>query len=157
GEIVYSEPILAHRYGTSTVWMWGDLEIGSDGNVYGTDRFSFFRIDADTMEYSEIVPDPVMGSPLMNAVANPDGDILFSHGPYVFRYDVPGSAEPACSIELDSRVEGGLEVADGEVACGTNVTINGEVIVHAGGALRIVGSSVRGGISSEGATAVRIQ
>lgn len=157
GEIVYSEPILAHRYGTSTVWMWADLEIGADGNVYGTDRFSFFRIDADTMEYSEIVPDPVMGSPLMNAVANPDGDILFSHGPYVFRYDVPGAAEPACSIELDSRVEGGLEVADGEVACGTNVTINGEVVVQAGGALRIVGSSVRGGISSEGAAAVRIQ
>lgn len=157
GQIVYSEPILAHRYGSGTVWMWANLVVGADGNVYGTDRFSFFRIDPDTMEYTEIVPDPVMGAPIMNAVDGPQGDIYFSHGPFLFRYDVPEPAEAACTVQLDDRLDGELVVRAGEVACGVEVTVNGGVRVEAGGALRLSDSMIRGGITSDGAAFVRIQ
>lgn len=155
GEIVFSEKLLRHRYGTGTVWMWGQLAVGADGNVYGTNRFSFFKIDAETMAYTDIVPTTVMGSPIMNAVANDDGDIFFSHGPYVFRYDVPDSA-PACTTVLSDTISGGLTVVDGEVACGADVTIRGGVTVEEGGTLRLDQSIVRGALTADRADAVSI-
>ncbi|MPV36475.1 ligand-binding sensor domain-containing protein [Georgenia subflava] len=85
-EIVYSEALLGTRYGTSTVWAWAYLGIGSDGNVYGTNRSQLFRIDAETMEYTKLV----------NGVGNylnidAAGDVVFSSGVHVYKYDVPAA------------------------------------------------------------------
>ncbi|UNK70708.1 carbohydrate binding domain-containing protein [Microbacterium sp. H1-D42] len=154
-EIVYSEKLLRHRYGSGTVWAWANLAIGADGDVYGSNRFSFFRIDPETMAYTDIVPTTVTGSPLMNAVADADGDIFFSHGPYVFRYDV-ARGERACTVQLDKVVSGGLVVAGGDVVCGADVTIQGSVTVAEGSELRLERSTVRGGLTADGATAVSI-
>ncbi|WP_309127330.1 carbohydrate binding domain-containing protein [Microbacterium sp.] len=154
GEIVYSEKLLRHRYGTGTVWAWANLTVGADGDVYGTNRFSFFRIDAETMTRTDIVPAAVTGSPMMNAVADADGDVFFSHGPYVFRYDVT-PAEPACTQQLD-QVSDTLVVAEGEVVCGVGATIRGSVTVAEGGVLRLERSTLRGGLSADSAAAVSI-
>lgn len=154
-QITYSEKLLRHRYGSGTVWMWGDLAVGADGNVYGTNRFSFFKIDAETMAYSDIVPTTAMGSPIMNAISDDDGDILFSHGPYVFKYDVE-QGEPACTIILDERVDDGLVVAADEVVCGSGVDIRGGATIAASGTLRLDHSSVHGALTADRAAAISI-
>ena len=155
GDIVYSEKLLRHRYGTATVWAWANLTVGADGDVYGTNRFSFFKIDAETMAYTDIVPTTATGSPIMNAVSDDDGDILFSHGPYVFKYDVE-QGEPACTVVLDERVDDGLAVAADEVACGSGVDIRGGVTIAEGGTLRLDHSSVRGSLTADRAAAISI-
>jgi hypothetical protein len=102
-QIVYSEKLLGARYGTSTVWAFAYLNIGADGNVYGTNRSSLFRIDPDTMEYTRLVDG--IGN-YANVDAN--GDIFFSHGVHLFRYDVP-EPEP----ELVEVTPAAVTFADG--------------------------------------------
>lgn len=50
-KVVYTAAKLG-RYGTATVWVDAFLEIGKDGNVYGTNRQkTFFMIRPETMEF----------------------------------------------------------------------------------------------------------
>lgn len=152
GKIVYSEKLLGNRYGSSTVWAWAYLAIGSDGNVYGTNRSSLFKIDADTMQYSRIVDGT--GNYL---VADDNGDVFFSSSAYLFKYDVPDAPASECTTVLEGTVRGGLAVEGDEVICGAGVTIEGAVGVRAGGALRLEDSTLRGGLTADGATEVRIR
>jgi hypothetical protein len=105
-EIVFSEPMLGTRYGTSTVWAWAYLGIGKDGNVYGTNRSQLFRIDAETMEYTKLV----------NGVGNylnidASGDVVFASGVNVYKYAVPdgdgGAGEIDLRVSTSSLCEGG--------------------------------------------------
>ncbi|MBZ2199543.1 hypothetical protein [Occultella gossypii] len=93
-QIVYSEQLLGNRYGSSTVWAWAYLNIGADGNVYGTNRNSLFRIDAETMEYTRLVD---RAGNYANVDSN--GDVFFSHGVHLFRYDVP-ELQPVTPLEV---------------------------------------------------------
>ncbi|MBD2862531.1 PQQ-like beta-propeller repeat protein [Paenibacillus oceani] len=53
-QIVYKAARLG-RYGTGTVWVDAFLEVGKDGNVYGTNRQkTLFMIKPDTMEFFRI-------------------------------------------------------------------------------------------------------
>ncbi|WP_158301992.1 FIMAH domain-containing protein [Paenibacillus mesophilus] len=53
-QVVYKAAKLG-RYGTGTVWVDAFLELGTDGNVYGTNRQkTFFTIDPNTMEFTVI-------------------------------------------------------------------------------------------------------
>lgn len=87
-DVVYSEALLPHRYGTNTVWAWAYIGVGSDGNVYGTNRYSTFMIDPDTMEYTQLVEG-------YGSYSNIDenGDLFFASGVHLFKYDVP-DADP---------------------------------------------------------------
>lgn len=154
GEMVFSEPLLRHRYGSGTVWVWADLAIGADGMVYGTNRFSFFRIDPSTMAYTDIVPTTVLGAPIRNAVADEAGNILFSHGAFVFKYSVP---QPECTEEISGEHRGRIEVADGAVLCVTDARIIGGITVAPGGSLVMSDTELQGSLTATSARTVQVR
>ncbi|SDS51528.1 PQQ-binding-like beta-propeller repeat protein [Jiangella sp. DSM 45060] len=147
-KIVFSKKLLVNRYGTSTVWAWAYLVTGADGNVYGTNRGSLFRIDAETMEYTRLV----------NGVGNyanvdANGDILFSSGINIFRYDVPGPV--VCDQEITGTQTGPLAVTEG-TTCVTDATVVGPVTVGAAAGLVLTGSEVTGPVRAHTAATVTI-
>jgi hypothetical protein len=147
-EIVYSEKLLGNRYGSSTVWAWAYLKIGSDGNVYGTNRFSFFRLDADTMAYTRLV----------NGVGNyanvdANGDVLFSAGVHVFKYDV--ADRQTCETTVTGMHDGPLWV-EGGITCVSDATVTGPIMVASNAGVVISDSVVTGPLRSHGATVVTI-
>ncbi|WP_157574680.1 hypothetical protein [Jiangella muralis] len=143
-EIVFSEKLLRTRYGTSTVWAWAYLVTGADGNVYGTNRFSVFRIDPETMEYTLLV----------NGVGNyanvdANGDLLFSHGVDVYRYDVPDALQ--CDREITGTHTGPVAVTDGTL-CVTDATVSGPITATGADTVAITGSTITGPIHLTGTT-----
>lgn len=147
-QIVFSEKLLGSRYGSSTVWAWAYLKVGADGNVYGTNRGSLFRIDADTMEYTRLV----------NGVGNyanvdANGDIFFSHGVYLFKYDVPDPI--VCDATVSGTHTGPIRVTYG-TTCVNNATITGAVTVAADAGIIITDSHVTGYVRTTGASVVTI-
>ncbi|SDS51588.1 hypothetical protein [Jiangella sp. DSM 45060] len=143
-QIVYSEKLLGHRYGSGTVWAWAYLVTGADGNVYGTNRGSLFRIDADTMEYTRLVNG---AGNYANVDAN--GDILFSTGVHLFKYDVP---EPiVCDQEITGTHAGPLVVTDGTL-CVTGATVSGPITATGADAVVITDSRITGAIHLTGTT-----
>lgn len=148
GKIVFSQKLLGNRYGSSTVWAWAYLGIGADGNVYGTNRRSLFRIEPATMTYTKLV----------NGVGNylavdPAGDLLFSHGVHVYRFDLE---EPVvCDRELTGSHTGPITVDRG-TTCLTGATVTGSIEVRPGASLVITDSRVTGRVQSSGAAMIKI-
>ncbi|WP_163543247.1 hypothetical protein [Occultella kanbiaonis] len=150
GEIVYSEKLLAARYGTATVWAHAYLTVGADGNVYGSNRFTFFRIDPQTMEHTTIVNG--VGS---YAVADEAGDVLFSTGAQVFTYDVPEPVTPQDVLftDLAGPARDRYTIPDVE---GVEYLVAGEVApagVHAAsGEVSVTAVATEGHVITDGAT-----
>ncbi|WP_092617208.1 PQQ-binding-like beta-propeller repeat protein [Jiangella sp. DSM 45060] len=147
-QIVYSEKLLGHRYGSSTVWAYAYLRTGADGNVYGTNRNSLFRIDPETMEYTLLV----------NGVGNyanvdADGDIVFSSGIHVYEYDVPDPV--VCDTTIADGHDGPLTVTEG-TTCVTGATVAGPVSVGAGAGLVVTDAEVTGSVRADAAALVTI-
>jgi hypothetical protein len=143
-QIVYSEKLLGSRYGSSTVWAFAYLVTGADGNVYGTNRSSLFRIDPDTMEYTRLVTG--VGN-YANVDAN--GDILFSHGVHVYKYDVPDPV--VCDQEITGTHDGPV-TASGGTLCISDATVAGPINASGADAITITDSTVRGPVHITGTT-----
>lgn len=152
-EIVFSEPLLGDRYGTNTVWAFAYLVVGADGAVYGTNRYQFFRIDAETMEYTQILDG-------VGNYANVDenGDIVFANGINVYKYSVPRDGEPpTCDETVTGQVNGRVSVDAESVLCLDGATVNGGVNVSEGGTLIASDSRLNGGVHTVNAAAVELR
>lgn len=104
-QIVYTGAKLG-RYGTSTVWVDAFLELGKDGNVYGTNRQkTLFMIKPDTMDFLKIKSGA--GNYLTQDAA---GNLYMANDADLWKYTLPAD-EPTASPESMRAAIDGYEAA----------------------------------------------
>lgn len=99
-QIVYTAAKLG-RYGTGTVWVDAFLEIGQDGNVYGTNRQKiFFMIDPDTMEFI-----PIKNGAGTYLTQDASGNFYMADDAHVWKYTPPADEAPASPDAMRAAID----------------------------------------------------
>lgn len=115
-QIVYKAAKLG-RYGTGTVWVDAFLELGKDGNVYGTNRQkTLFMIKPDTMDFIKIKSGA--GNYLSQDAF---GNLYMANDADLWKYTLPAD-EPEASLDSMQASISSYE-ASGEI----NATFAGEL------------------------------
>lgn len=82
-EVVFQTAKL-RRYGSGTTWAYAHMELAPDGQLYGTSRSKFFKIDPVTHQYEELI------STYGNYLVQDDyGSFYFTQGDILWKYTPP--------------------------------------------------------------------
>ena len=129
-----------------TYWKWATLGWSSaDQTMYGHAGSNVFRIDPETGEPTTLV------TGVAEFTVDPVGDLYFSAGAHLFRYNVADTE--VCDETIDADRHGPLTLDEG-ITCVESASLHGPVTVTGGAGLRMTDGELHGPLHSVGATTI---